>query len=873
MNKWVLLCGASISAWGVVPGVALAQEVMPDPQTSGPEIVVVGERARNEAAIGARRDTLNVYDSVSIDEIGRLPDLNVPDAFRRVPGVTAIFDEDEGRFVSARGLPTSYNHVTVDGLALATIGAFGDGGRDVNLETIPSTAVRRLEVFKTFTPEIDAGAVGGYFNLVTRSAFDAPEDRLILDAALAYYTFDDVPDDNAFPGANPGGPGVRAQLTSTNRFGAEDQFGLVFSASYQRKTRDEEKVIPDRYHYLGSDSNGDGLGDTAVPAQYRWYVYTNRAERFGGNLKLEWRPTPATELSFNNFVYFSRENETRSGHQISGIDVSDITTDTPETGSFANAYGEVTVNLYPLDYDYTGHSLRGRHEFADGSWLSAGIGYSTARINDRFPEFFARTPTNRPELGGTYDLTGNIPQMTINDPSYFLDIGNYTVNLHRNRTRDTEEKLWDVRIDYGRNEDGRDPGWGYAVGAEYRTSRRTNDLTIEQYRSGYIAGDIAVDAPPSYIPPGRDVPFLFVDYSKVRDLADFTIDEVASAEQSLASDFRYEEKIAAGYARLSYSGLNWRVAGGLRYDHAWTRAFNFRRTPAAEIDIFERVRRDGDYGSFLPSIIGSYDVTPALRLKAAASRTLSRPAPGDLAGTETLSADGTTLSRGNSDLRPRKSNNFDLAAEYYFNDGDGLATIGVFYKDISDEIVVRAENIQIDGQLVRVTQPVNAESSRVFGVEAALIKNDLRELPESFGFLRNIGFSANITWTDARITLDSSTHPIEKVDYLLDQPEWFGNASVFYGFDRDSELRLAYTFQSDYHEAISASPASQAGWRGARSLDFSARIGISDALRLNFEARNLTNENRLRLMGPGLAELRENVEFGRSFFFGFTYTP
>ena len=743
----------------------------------------------------------------------------------------------------------------------------------MNLETIPSSGVKRLEVFKTFTSDIDAGAMGGYFNLVTKSAFDSSSNTFTADGALGLYTFDDVPSDNAYSGEDMDDAlGGRAQFAATRTFGPNDAFGLVLSGSYQRKTRDEEKVIPDAYNYLGDDANGDGLGDTAVPSQYRWYVYTNRAERYGASAKLEWRPDNATEIAFNNFVYVSQEDETRSGHQIRGISASDITLDTPRSGSFSDAYGEITITHYPLDYRYTGHTLSGSHGLSGGGVLSGGLGFSTAQMNDTFPEFFARTPNNRPELGGEFTLGGDYPFVTVNDPDYWGDPTNYAVNLHRERTRDTTETVWDAKLDYAYNEDGADGGWGYAVGAEYRSLLRKNDLDMTIFATGYVVGDIGVDASSNYAPRGRDIPFLFIDYDKIRELGDFTVNEVATIENSTNSDFKYGEEVRAAYAKLAYGGTNWSVVGGLRYDDVATTARNFERLADPGVDIYTQVEREGGYDNILPSILFSYEPVQNLRFKAAASQSLARPAPSDIARTEILSADGSTLSRGNPDLKPRKADNFDFAAEYYFDNGQAMASIGLFHKEIEDEIVTRLSTLTIDGQSVDVTQPVNAESASVTGVELALVKNSFETMPDGFpDILRPFGVSANLTWTDAEISLDSTAMPQEKVDYLLDQPEWFGNASVFYVWDDGSEARLAYTWQSEYHDGISASPASQVGWEGAKSLDFSLRKRLTDGLSLTFDARNLTDENRVRLRGPGLSQLREDVEFGKSFFFGVSY--
>src|SRR5690606_18666197 len=80
-----------------------------------------------------------------------------------------VFDEDEGRYVSVRGLNPSYTLGSFDGATMATAER---GNRQLNMEAIPSTAVGGLEIIKSRTPDIDGNAIGGTVNLRTRSAFD-----------------------------------------------------------------------------------------------------------------------------------------------------------------------------------------------------------------------------------------------------------------------------------------------------------------------------------------------------------------------------------------------------------------------------------------------------------------------------------------------------------------------------------------------------------------------------------------------------------------------------------------------------------------------------------------------------------------------------
>ena len=71
------------------------------------EVVVVGKPIKQSetAAILAKRDALNVTDSISADTIGRFPDQNLADSLARIPGVAIERDQGQARYVNLRGAP------------------------------------------------------------------------------------------------------------------------------------------------------------------------------------------------------------------------------------------------------------------------------------------------------------------------------------------------------------------------------------------------------------------------------------------------------------------------------------------------------------------------------------------------------------------------------------------------------------------------------------------------------------------------------------------------------------------------------------------------------------------------------------------------
>ncbi|MDG1872212.1 MAG: carboxypeptidase-like regulatory domain-containing protein, partial [Flavobacterium sp.] len=138
-------------------------------KASGTELkeVIVGDRLKGQAkALNQQKTNKNIGNIISSDQAGRFPDAKVGDALKRVPGVTMQNDQGEARNIIIRGLAPSLNSVTLNGDRIPS--AEGDN-RNVQMDLIPSDMIATIEVNKTLTPDMDADAIGGSVNLVTRA--------------------------------------------------------------------------------------------------------------------------------------------------------------------------------------------------------------------------------------------------------------------------------------------------------------------------------------------------------------------------------------------------------------------------------------------------------------------------------------------------------------------------------------------------------------------------------------------------------------------------------------------------------------------------------------------------------------------------------
>ena len=841
-----------VAAMTLAPAVAMSQSASStqptstNPPADAETVIVTGYRLQNRLAVDAKRVENRVAEFLTSDEIGQQPDYNISDSFRRVPGVTTIFDEDEGRYVALRALEPNFTLGSLDGSTLAT----GErGNRQLNMEAIPTTAVRRLEIFKSRTPDAEGNAIGGTVNLVTRSAFDHKG---------LYYVgsvFVGTGDSQAAPGKgynreSDDGLNFRFDGTVSNTFGPGDQFGVMATLAFSRKRRDQERYSPGAFALFNN---------VPVSSSHLWQGYPNTVDRYGGTVKLEWRPNDTFKTHVSGTYYIQADNELRLSHQLTRGTV-DLARTSGTSARVSTAGGFVRFNDFPIDKPLTAVQAGFEWQPTNRQTISGRLAYSEAAFNEPSNQLQFNLPTSAANAY-TVELNDKLPRVTLDSTATFLNPTAYTFGSYFTYEDDSDDFIKEGQIDWSFNTERQSEGWGFGLGAKLRENERDFDRTLVNYALGTgvsltLANFLLAD---QYRPiyAGQDA--LFIDFDKFQAYRAanpnaIVANATTSAFDSLRNDYVVTEQVQAAYALARHAGENHALVFGLRHEATETEVAGRRVVGTTTIPLV----RSGEYDNLLPSVTLSYNLNQQTKLKFGLFEAIGRPNPSDLGNNEVLNAGNATLTRGNADLLPRKAKNLDLAVEYYFDKRQGLLSLGLFQKSITDNIFsVTLGTTVIDGVTYTITQPRNTGDARISGLEVNFIRNNLDFLPSLF---KNFGVSANATFVSSEATLANGA----KIDQLNQMPNEQANFAVFYEADA-FRARLTYAYVGERLTGITPANFAQNRYdEPYNQLDAQVRfkVGRFDVIG---EVRNLTDEHRVNYSSLGGMDYNF---FGRQFWLG-----
>jgi len=146
--------------------------------------VVTTAREGNAKAILDQRNAENMKKVIASDVFGKVPENNVGEFLKMMPGVTPDFVEADVRAIRIRGYNPKYTSVMIDGERVAMAGSSTIGtGRTFEFEQLSISSVETVELSKTPTPDQPSTAAGTV-NLRSKSAFDRKGRRFDYSVSL-----------------------------------------------------------------------------------------------------------------------------------------------------------------------------------------------------------------------------------------------------------------------------------------------------------------------------------------------------------------------------------------------------------------------------------------------------------------------------------------------------------------------------------------------------------------------------------------------------------------------------------------------------------------------------------------------------------------
>lgn len=837
-------------------------------------VVVLGDRLKGQAkALNQQKNLGNITNIISADQVGRFPDANIGDALKRVPGITMQNDQGEARDIIIRGLAPQLNAVTLNGDRIPS--AEGDN-RKVQMDLIPSDMVQLVEVNKTLTPDMEADAIGGSVNLITRTAPD--KFRFSGTTSLGYNPIRD----GALANVSLIGGGrvfnkklgvILSMNVNDNVYGSDNveavwsraANGAVFISQHDIRKYDVRRVR--RSYNLTTDYRINKKNTITLSAMYNWRDdWENRFRARTRNITpLDAAGVPVTTAGQTIANYRGEiRRETKGGANFGRV-------------KNARLEEQIVQNV----------ALRGDHLLGNKAKIEWSSSYSKAsefRPNERYIDFNATNLI----LNQDQSEIPNVTQVTRRNMSGF---GFRRLSEQFGKTNESD---WNNKINvkfpvnlfkdlstvvkigarYSRKEKSRDASFfiytPLATGTYSRTNGALQNLAIapsmnQNPTNGWVPGaKFNVD---SFARPD------FLGSINVGNGNDFS--GASSPADFLGLVYNAEEKLTNAYLRVDQE-LSDKLSMilGVRFERTET---YYRGNVIRNSNTLVKTNEArNSYQNVLPGITFRYQAKKDLILRAAATTAIARPAYFDLVPFVNVATNDQQISIGNADLKATRSLNLDLMAEKYFT-SVGIISAGVFYKTLNDFFYTYSTNsydsVSYEREILpivgganpmkpadrwRYQQQRNGDQVRLFGFEVAF-QRQLDFLP---GKWKGLGIYLNYTYTKSTADGVFSASGVKRTGISLPgtAPHMF-NGSLSYE-DKRFIARISLNYSAAYLDLVGADAFEDSYYDKQLFVDFNTSYALSPRVRWFLEANNLTNQP-LRYY-QGVSNRTMQVEYYRS---------
>ena len=784
------------------------------------EIVVQGILKEQSRALNQQKNNVNISNIVSSEQVGQFPDNNIGDALKRIPGINVQYDQGEARFGHIRGTAPEYNSVTINGERIPSAEA---EIRSIQLDLVPSDMVQTIEVNKVVTPDMEADAIGGSVNLVTRS--NPFKEQFSARVGTGYNFLSDDPQ-------------LLLSAVYGNRFetGSVSNLGMTFSASYQDNQLGSDNIEAE----WEEDDNGNVY---AADFQVRTYYLQRIRQSYSASFDYNFNSNHKIELK----GIFNKRKDWENRYRLRYKDIEQ------EDGSWITEIrrqtkGGTNKDRRLEDQKTMNFSLNGEHHFGnvEVNWKGSYSKASEDRPNERYISLRVKDVPITPDLSNTKKPKYSVadPQLADLSSEYELkeltEEFQYTEDIDKNLKIDVKFPLIKEKTKlksgfrFKRKEKKRDNEF-YDIDLGDNEDSFVNNALANQYdasKSDFMAGDYLAGH------------FVAKEFLSGQNFNNF--DKEQNLEEE-AGNFEAEEDVYAGYVRIDQNiGDKLKMIFGVRLEHTKLEysgreliiPTEEEEDAGAEVALNITDKVSNDYNNFLPSVIAKYSLSENTKLKLAWTNTISRPKYYDLVPHSEISREDNEIEIGNSKLEPTTSMNIDIMAEHYFSN-IGLISGGFFYKSLDDiSNTIERRDYSFNGNTWdKFFQPINVGDADLYGFEFAF-QRQLDFLP---GFLNNLGVYANYTYTHSEMkNINIEGRENEELS-IAGTPENNMNISLFYESKKLS-VRLSLQYADEFIDEWGEAAFYDRYYDKTTHLDLSVNYNINKNWSIFASANNLLNE-------------------------------
>jgi iron complex outermembrane receptor protein len=903
LNPAISRCAAVLLGGAAGLIAALPVQVRAAEEAPVEEVTVTGIRASIESAISVKRESGDIVEAISAEDIGKLPDPSIAESLTRLPGVTAQRSDGRTSDISIRGFGPDFNGTLMNGREQVSTG----DNRAIQFDQYPAELIHAVEVYKTPDASLIGQGLAGTIDLQTTRPLEYGKRALVLDVR-------GIKNGNGDLGAGSTDKQYRASFSYVDQY-LDNTLGFTFGyARLDTPTDTKEVGLYDPWHTndpTGFNYHAGVPTTTWVTDGIKSLASTGLDKRDGSVATLEWRPvttftsTVDAYYTTRTFADDRRSIESNLGNFPNTTSYSNLI-----TGSDNTLVGATVANLVPLARNFL-YTTKDRifasgwnNKWTPGNWtLAADIGYSRATRDEHDYETQGTYQGGVTDTGTFFIPDSSAPSFILNngytDPSKVL-VGPTIYGAGYSRFPHVVDELKSVRLDAAYTLSG----WFSAVQGGLNFDDRTKNKTQPeanlnanancpcQIASQYLLAptNLGFSGSPSAL--AWNVPAVLANYFQ-------PIQPSTTQSFLVGKTWEVTEKLSTAYimGKLDHelsADVSLRGNVGVQVIHT-QQSSDSNAFVTAAVPIHDGT----NYNDVLPSMNLVFGFPAGQKLRVGVARELVRARMDQLdvsydysfatGGNFTPSATG-----GNAKLAPWRADAFDVSYEKYF-ENRALISVAGFYKklksyiyDITNPFDFSAQNAAAaplnpciiggvsqpcpEAAIGTMTAPQNGAGGRVDGVELAFsVPGEL-----FWDALQGFGASGSVSQTASSIAIPGQVAGTAAQNITLpglSKTVW--QATLYYeraGFS----ARLATTYRSNYIGEIT-------DFAGDRALEYVRHEQISafqtgydfqqGPLRgfgVVFQIDNLTNTPFIDY-ATSTARVRDYETYGRVFFLGARY--